>query len=113
MEERLRKFAHLVDVGSFTKAAAELHISQPALSTAIAKLERELRAKLLVRGVRPLALTPAGKLAYQTAKDLSVQADNLKLRLAELAHEQVTLKIGMIDSMASTLFATSDGLDMA
>ncbi len=108
----MRKFAQLVDAGSFTKAAAELHISQPALSTAVAKLERELKAALLVRGARPLALTTAGKLAYQTAKDLSIQADNLKFRLAELAHEQLSLKIGMIDSVANALFASGEGLEM-
>lgn len=108
----MRKFAHLVDAGSFTKAAAELHISQPALSTSIAKLERELKTALLVHGARPLALTTAGQLAYQTAKDLSVQADNLKLRLAELAHEQLSLKIGMIDSVANALFADGAGLEM-
>ncbi len=113
MEERLRKFAYLVDAGSFTKAASELHISQPALSSAIAKLERELKNRLLVHGVRPLTLTPAGKVAYQTAKDLAVQADNLKLRLAELAREQVALKIGMIDSIADTLFADEAGLALA
>lgn len=112
MEERLRKFARLVDAGSFTKAAAELHISQPALSAAVTKLEREVRARLLVRGVRPLALTPAGKLAYQTAKDLAVQADNLKVRLAELAQERLSLRIGMIDSVANALFADSEGLEM-
>lgn len=112
MEERLKKFASLVDAGSFTKAAGELHISQPALSSAVAKLERELKARLLVHGVRPLALTPAGKAAYQTAKELSVRTDNLRLRLAELAHEQATLKIGMIDSIADTLFSSGHGLEM-
>ncbi len=113
MQERLRKFAHLLEAGSFTKAAADLHISQPALSAAMAKLERELKTNLLVRGVRPLSPTPAGKLAYQTAKDLSVQADNLKLRLAELSHEQIHIKIGMIDSIADTLFAEGAGLELA
>ena len=108
----MRKFAYLVEAGNFTKAARELHISQPALSSAIAKLERELKTRLLVRGSRPLALTPAGQLAYQTAKDLSVQADNLKLRLAELAQEQLYLKIGMIDSVANALFADGEGLEM-
>ncbi len=112
MEDRLKKFAHLVDAGSFTKAARELHISQPALSTAIAKLERELKARLLVRGSRPLALTPAGKLAYQAAKDLVVHADNLRLRLAELANQPVTLRIGMMDSIADTLFSGDASLDL-
>lgn len=112
MEDRLKKFAKLVDAGSFTKASRELHISQPALSTAIAKLERELKAPLLARGARPLALTSAGKLAYQAAKDLAVQTDNLKLRLSELSHQPVALRVGMIDSVANVLFAGSSGLEI-
>lgn len=113
MEDRLRKFAHLVDAGSFTKAASELHVSQPALSAAIAKLERELKATLLVRGSRPLVPTPAGRLAYQAAKALSAQVDNLELRLAELASEPLGLKIGMIDSIADLLFSSGAGLELA
>jgi DNA-binding transcriptional LysR family regulator len=110
MEERLRKFAQLTDAGSFTKAAVELHVSQPALSAAIAKLERELKTALFVRGARPLTLTTAGQVAYRAAKDLAVQTDNLKLRLAELAQEPVALRIGMIDSVADALFDTASGL---
>jgi DNA-binding transcriptional LysR family regulator len=110
MEDRLRKFACLVDAGSFTKAARELHLSQPALSAAIGKLERELRVPLLVHGVRPLSITPAGQLAYATAKELHVSTDNLTLRLAELKKRKITLAVGMIDSVASTLFASEDAL---
>lgn len=105
MEDRLTKFAHLIDAGSYTKAAQELHISQPALSAAIAKLERELKTSLLVRGARPLAPTPAGSIAYATAKDLQVCIDNLSLRLGVLKQQEITLAVGMIDSVAHTLFA--------
>jgi DNA-binding transcriptional LysR family regulator len=78
---------------------------------AVAKLERELKTQLLVRGARPLLPTPAGQLAYQAAKDLAVQAENLELRLAELARRPVALRIGMIDSMADALFWDADGLE--
>jgi LysR family transcriptional regulator, transcriptional activator of the cysJI operon len=104
MEERLRKFASLVDAGSYTRASRELHISQPALTAAVQKLERELNATLLIRGTRPLKLTEAGHLAYAAAKELSVRLSNLKTQLAELAHEQVPIAIGMIDSVAALLF---------
>jgi DNA-binding transcriptional LysR family regulator len=105
MEERLLKYARLVDAGSFTKASQELHISQPALSTAIHKLERELRVTLLVRGPRSFTLTEAGKLAYASAKQLSVHKSNLLAALAEAAGQPVSLIVGMIDSVASMLFS--------
>lgn len=110
MEDRLRKFAFLVDAGSFTKAAAALELSQPALSAAIAKLEAELHAKLLVRSVRPLKLTPAGKLAYGAAKALIACTTNLSVRLIALKQEKLSLSVGMIDSVADILFAADGNL---
>lgn len=110
MEDRLRKFAALIDAGSFTAAASELHLSQPALSAAVHKLERELKTALIVHGVRPLKLTPAGQLAYSTAKELTVSTENLHMRLAELAKADIRLRIGMIDSIAGTVFADPHAL---
>ena len=103
MEERLLKYAKLVDAGSFTKAAASMHLSQPALSTAIQKLERELKAELLVRGSKGLRLTDAGQVAYLAGKDLAIRSANLRQHITELTHEQAHLHIGMIDSLADKL----------
>ncbi|HEV7454663.1 MAG TPA: LysR family transcriptional regulator [Candidatus Saccharimonadales bacterium] len=105
MEDRLHKFAAVVDAGSFTASAAELHLSQPALSAAISKLERELHAELLVHGVRPLTLTPAGDVAYAAAKEIGARTNRLYVRLAELADAELHVAIGMIDSVAALLFA--------
>jgi DNA-binding transcriptional LysR family regulator len=110
MEQRLDKFAQLVDAGSFTKAAAKLHISQPALTTAIQKLERELHAGLLVRNGHSFSVTSAGKAAYKAAKDIGLHSANLKLQLQELANEKSVLNLGMIDSVADLLFVHEDNL---
>ncbi|WP_076070886.1 LysR family transcriptional regulator [Sphingomonas montana] len=56
----LRSFVTIVHAGSFSRAAEELHIAQPALSRQIAKLEAELGVALLVRHGRGAALTKAG-----------------------------------------------------
>ena len=105
MEDRLQKFAQLVDAGSFTKAAELLHISQPALSTAISKLERELHTTLLIRGTRSLKLTPSGEVAYQHAKEAAVRTGNLKLRIASTMSAKLNVRIGMIDSIADVLLS--------
>jgi len=112
MEDRLKKFVALVNSGGFSAAARELHLSQPALSVSVAKLERELRAPLLVHGVRPLTLTPAGRLAYAAGKDLEVRTSNLGLQLAELAGQPVEVSLGMIDSVASALLASPADVDL-
>jgi DNA-binding transcriptional LysR family regulator len=112
MEDRLRKFVALADAGSFTKAAKVLHLSQPALSTSIAKLEHELRAELIIHGSRPLELTDAGRLAYETAQRLSAQTKDLSEQLKALERKQRNLSVGMIDSVANAMFSSDDSLNV-
>ncbi len=50
-----------VDAGSFTRAAAALHVAQPSLSQGIARLEAELGTPLFARLGRRVALTAAGE----------------------------------------------------
>lgn len=109
MEERLRKFAKLAETRSFTKAASELHTSQPALSVAIAKLERELGAVLINRDI--LQLTPAGQLAYRHAQQLEVQRSNLQYELQSLKGQKPQFALGIIDSLADTLLISSGQLE--
>lgn len=111
MEERLQKFATLVELGSYTGAAESLHLSQPALSAAIKKLERELKQPLLEHGTRPLKLTTAGQFAYATAKELSVVTNNLSYKLNQLKQQKPNLTIGMIDSVAHAVFSYSNAFD--
>lgn len=109
MEQRLKLFANLIDAGSFTSAALQLRISQPALSSAIKKLERELGGPLLER--KDFSLTDAGKLAYEAGKKLHIDELNLDTALAELAGRKTQLRIGMIDSLAEILFVRGNAYD--
>src|ERR1044071_6958661 len=103
MEERLQKFAKVVEMGSFTAAARDMHISQPALTLAVNKLERELRTPLLLRNRKHLQLTEAGRLAYAAAKEYRTTGENLHIKLTDLARERPRVRIGMIDSVAAAL----------
>lgn len=62
----LASFAAVVRAGSFTKAAAQLGVSQSALSQTIRALERRLDLKLLNRTTRSVSATDAGERLYQT-----------------------------------------------
>lgn len=66
----LRYFVGVARAGSFSRAAAELNIAQPALSRQIQKLERELRVKLLVRSGRGVQITAAGSTLLERAEIL-------------------------------------------
>lgn len=56
---RLRVFFHVFGTGSVSRAAAELHVTQSAVSQSLAKLEEELGVQLFVRRHRRLVPTPA------------------------------------------------------
>jgi len=103
MEDRLQKFAKVVETGSVTKAAKELRISQPALSTAIHKLERELKTELITHSGRSIVITSAGQLVYETASVVRGKLQDLTQELADLHHQKPHMAIGMIDSLAELL----------
>ncbi len=56
----LRAFEAAARHGSFTRAAAELHVSQGAVSQSVKALEEHLGDRLFVRNARGLQLTPGG-----------------------------------------------------
>jgi len=60
LDARLRAFAALVRAGSFTRAASELYISQPAVSKHVAALEAEINKRLVSRSHGAVRLTPTG-----------------------------------------------------
>lgn len=110
MEERLKRFAVIVDAGTFTKAARELHTSQPALSMAIQKLEHELKTKLIEHKGRGFVLTSAGRLAYESGKRILREGRQLKSAMEEFGQGKPVLKIGSIDNIAELLFVDNDEL---
>ena len=56
----LRYFLTVAKEQNFTKAAEQLHITQPTLSRQLAALEEELGTDLFIRGSRSITLTEAG-----------------------------------------------------
>lgn len=110
MEERLKRFAIVVDAGTFTKAAKDLHTSQPALSMAIQKLEQELKTKLIEHKGRGFILTPAGRLAYESGKRILREGRQLKSAMEEFGQGKPALRIGSIDNIAELLFVDNDEL---
>jgi DNA-binding transcriptional LysR family regulator len=77
----LAAFAAVVRAGSFTRAAAQLGVTQSALSQTVRTLERRLDLKLLNRTTRSGAATQAGERLYRTVEP----------RLGEIEAELATL----------------------
>lgn len=98
----LRLFAAVVDHGGFTKAAAKLNLSQPAISKSLNELERQLNVRLLDRSGRSAQLTDAGQTLHARARELfGVE------RVAERELREIRgLKRGRLSVAASTTIAT-------
>jgi DNA-binding transcriptional LysR family regulator len=73
----LRCLVAIVDHGGFTGAAAELGLSQPAVSRGLAALERALGVRLLRRTSREVVPTTAGERVLARARRLLVDAEDL------------------------------------
>lgn len=79
---------------NYTRAAAELHITQPAVSQHIRHLEQEYKAKLFVYTGKHLALTPAGRILLRAATSVSHDDMVLKDRLRGIEAQHHFLAIG-------------------
>ena len=81
----------------FGRAAAACHVSQPALSAGIRKLERELGVPLVYRHQRYDELTPEGQELLGWAQQAVASVDGLTADAARLRHELTgTLRLGVI-----------------
>jgi DNA-binding transcriptional LysR family regulator len=83
----LRAFVAVASRGSFHAAAADLHLSQPALSRRVSKLEEALGVTLVARTTRTVALTMVGRDFLHRAVDLLHGLDQSLLGIAELAQK--------------------------
>ena len=70
---------------SFTRAAADLHIAQPALSVAIRRLEAELGVRLFERTSRRVVLTPAGAASLDRAARVGREVETLLQEMHQFA----------------------------
>ncbi|UOR03309.1 LysR family transcriptional regulator [Leucobacter allii] len=101
---RLQYFHAVARAGSFSRAAAELHMTQPPLSAAIAQLETDLEARLLVRSSRGVTVTPAGEEVLRYAERLTTQEHELRRRIAAIQSGRLgSLEISCNPILAGTL----------
>lgn len=81
--EYLHEFAVIAKLGSFSRAAEDLCISQSALSKHIVALERELGAPLLIRNSRNVSLSPAGAQILPMAAELYELGNKIRVVAAK------------------------------
>lgn len=75
----MEAFVRVIDTGSFSGAARQLRIGQPAISKAIAQLEERLGVRLLMRSTHGLTPTESGQNFYEHAKRAIEEAEEADL----------------------------------
>lgn len=80
---RLAAFVKIVDTGSLTRAADNLHVAQPALSQQVAALEAHFGQRLLIRSKRGVVPTEAGQALYRHAQIILRQLDQAKTDVSQ------------------------------
>ena len=90
--QTFRAFEAAAETGSFTKAARQLYLTQPAFSRLIASLEQELGVTLFVRSTRSVSLSPAGLLFRERAREILRSYDQLLCDM-EQARREVTASL--------------------
>jgi DNA-binding transcriptional LysR family regulator len=101
---QLEYFVAVTAEKHFARAAKACHVSQPALSTAIAKLERELNVTLINRGHNYRGLTPEGERLVVWAKRMLAEQAAFKVEVAAVRSGVTgTLRLGAEPTASTTL----------
>ncbi|PTD16798.1 LysR family transcriptional regulator [Sphingomonas fennica] len=94
-------YTRVIEAGSFSAAARQLNLGQPAVSKIVAQLEHRLQVSLLIRSTHGLSPTEAGRHFYERAKSAIAEADEAE-RAARGAGAALS---GRLRVSAATTFA--------
>jgi len=95
-------FARVVETGSFAEAARRMDTSRSAVSKAVAKLEKDLSTRLLLRSTRHLSLTEAGIALSEHVKRILEEAEHAERAINSLHDEpRGTLKVSTPSSFGT------------
>lgn len=108
----IRYFLAVVDQGSFSRAAAHCHVSQPTLSAGIAKLEKMLEAVLFFRSNQRVQLTAAGTRFLDHARRIESEF-NLARQSMHGDAAPAMLRLGVLGSIPGAAVAAALGTALA
>src|SRR5688572_19913174 len=101
---QLAAFIRVCQLGSITRAAADLNIAQPALGLQMRSLEAEFGAELIVRGPRGVRPTPAGDIVLAWAQDVLQSREGVRHKVREVAASAPSvLKLGLTPGVAAAI----------
>ena len=96
--KQLESYAAVVRYNSFTKAAENMYISQPTISTHIRVLEEELNVRLIMRTTKNIEVTPEGMKLYEYAVNLLELRDRMLRECSADSRQTIHLGASSIPS---------------
>ena len=88
----LEYYVKLVQTQSYSETASYFHLSQPAISSMVTRLEKEFSQELVIKKTRSaMHVTTAGKILYQHALNFLKEEDILKNDLKRLLNKKFIL----------------------
>lgn len=97
----LKSFLAVAEALSFVRASEKLHLSQPALTSQIQKLEEELGTQLFFRNKRSVRLSEAGLVFVEEARETLARAAKAVERVQKASRGEIgQLRIGFVSSAA-------------
>jgi DNA-binding transcriptional LysR family regulator len=103
--EQLEYIAAVTQHGSLRRASQQLHISQPALSEAVSKLERELGVTLLDRRRSGARISRRGRDLQQFMVEVLEAVDRLRTASGDQSASTRLIRVGTVSAATSTLLA--------
>jgi DNA-binding transcriptional LysR family regulator len=101
---QMRSFVAISKVGSFTRAAHAIHLSQPALTVQIRQLEETLQVKLLDRNTRTVHLTRVGQELAPLFERVLHELDTIVAGAKQLANQKYGIvRIACLPSLAAAV----------
>ncbi|MCI8407748.1 MAG: LysR family transcriptional regulator [Lachnospiraceae bacterium] len=94
---QLQYFKIIAETGSLTKAAKILHVSQPAMSAMLKKLEEELNVELFDRSPNRIYLNRIGEIALIHVNNILRDIEQMKNDLISVAQQKLSLSIAFCD----------------
>ena len=94
--EQLHQFLCVAQLGTVSAASEQLHISQPALSRSLARLEQELGIQLFDRNGRAISLNQAGATALEYVRSILHEERLMRIALNDLAHRATALHVALL-----------------
>ncbi len=103
--DQLLYFIRVYETGSYTETSKEMFVSQPAVTTGIKNLEKELKTVLFAKNGRGFHPTPSGEYLYQIAKPVVTLYNNLGDQMKDFKYKSTTIRIGIPPMLGSFIFA--------